>query len=282
MIRRKISRAALNSVAAAAAFLCCVRPVFAGPGEAAGADSLSGLKNAAEANSAEKIIESYTDDFREDPTAGEPALTFGVRVRGFGTWTISLDEDGAVGLEPGSPSDPTFLYTTDLGTLRAMNRGDLAVFTAMGKASSSDFAPMDFELMEGYQPPEDFMEVFVPFTFHFWTKGVPEMVRFGEEKYTRVVHGANVVALYYQKGLRSAWYQIEKGQHINEPVEDQTNPFPTLVIFTRGKADARIGGKKISIEEGRSVLIPAGVSHEFWNESDIPAEFIIIMFGEGA
>ncbi len=231
---------------------------------------------------AEDILESYVEDFRGDPALHNTVAVFGVKVRGEGAWTVRAEGDEGVTLEKGLPPEPTFIYVTDMETLQKMDRGELAVITAMGRARSSDPAPMDFELMEGFNPPAGFMDFFAPFTFHFWTRGFPETVRFGAREFTRVVHGANVTAFYYQKGFRSAWYQIEKGQHINKRKEDQVNPFPTLVIFTAGEAEAEIGGKYMKIEEGTSVLIPAGVSHQFWNRREEPAEFIILMFGEGA
>jgi len=236
----------------------------------------------AHASKPAQILESYVEDFRKDPAAGETEVTFGVKIEGSGAWHVDIDRAGGVNLRDGLPPEPTFLYVTDPATLRRMDRGELAVITAMGRARSSDPAPMDFELMEGYAPPEDFMAFFTPFTFHFWTRGFPETVRFGKEEFTRKVHGANVTAFYYQKGFRSAWYQIKKGQHINQRAEDQVNPFPTLAIFIAGEAEARIGGEQMKLEEGVSVLIPAGVTHEFWNDREQPAEFIIIMFGEGA
>jgi len=82
--------------------------------------------------------------------------------------------------------------------------------------------------------------------------------------------------------LDQAWYQIKEGQHINSSVEDQTNPFPTLVIFIKGEAEARIGGKYLKLKAGESALIPKDVTHEFWNNNEESAEFIIVMFGEGA
>lgn len=230
----------------------------------------------------EEILSGYVEDFRADPASQDAETVFGVRIRGEGVWTVRAEGAEGVTLEKGVPPKPSFLYVTDMETLRKMDRGELAVITAMGKARSSDPAPMDLELMEGFSPPEDFMHFFAPFTFHFWTRGFPETVRFGDEKYTRVVHGANVTGFYYQKGFRSAWYQIEKGQHINRKEEDRVNPFPTLAIFTAGEAEAEIGGKYMKLEKGTSVLIPAGVTHQFWNRREEPAEFIILMFGEGA
>jgi hypothetical protein len=38
---------------------------------------------------------------------------------------------------------------------------------------------------------------------------------------SRIVHGGHAIPLFYQKtdkmGVRSAWYQINKGQQVNEP-----------------------------------------------------------------
>ncbi|MDZ7860913.1 MAG: cupin domain-containing protein [Candidatus Krumholzibacteriota bacterium] len=228
------------------------------------------------------ILNRYVKDFRRDVASEGLELSFGVKIKGLGIWTVQLGGEGEAFLKKGEPPEPSFLYLTDMETLRKMDREELGVITAMGRASASDPAPMDFEMMPGYSPPGDFMDFFTPFTFHFWTRGFPEMIKFGDKKNTRVVHGANVTAFYYQKGFRSAWYQIEKGQHINQRPEDQTNPFPTLLVFTSGEAEARIGDRYMKIKEGTSVMIPAGVAHEFWNNRDEDAEFIILMFGEGA
>jgi mannose-6-phosphate isomerase-like protein (cupin superfamily) len=238
------------------------------------------MNASAETSGPGDILSRYVRDFRKDPASAGLELCFGVRVAGRGIWTVRVSGED-VTLREGSPSEPAFIYITDLETLRRIDSGELSVITAMGKASMSDPAPMDFKIMEGYRPPEDFMAFFAPFTFHFWTRGFPETVMFGKE-HTRMVHGANVTAFYYQEGFRSAWYRIEKGQHINERSDDQVNPFPTLAVFTSGEAEARIGGKYLKIGEGTSVFIPAGTAHEFWNESKEPAEFIILMFGEGA
>jgi uncharacterized RmlC-like cupin family protein len=122
----------------------------------------------------------------------------------------------------------------------------------------------------------------VKFTFHFWTRGLPEIVGFGPDTRSRLVHGAQAKVLYYEKGLRSGWYQIRKGQHVNADPGDQKNPFPTLVIMIKGTAKARIGGKPIELKPGTCLHIPRGVTHEFWNDRDEPAECIIVMFGIGA
>lgn len=238
--------------------------------------------------SAEEILRAYADDFRNDPAASEPII-FGIKIKGAedAAWHVIVDgkREGtgkyAVELRRGLPAVPSAVYTLDLDTLRRIDRGEINALTAMGRARAADPAPMDMEAMPGFQADAEFLARFIPFTFHFWTRGLPETASFGRQ-HSREVHGARMVVLYYQKGLRSAWAQIEKGRHVNKDPRDQTNPFPTMIIGIRGKAMARIGGKEIPLGAGRMVFVPAGVAHEAWNPYEEPAEIILLMFGEGA
>jgi mannose-6-phosphate isomerase-like protein (cupin superfamily) len=236
----------------------------------------------------EDILRSYVVDFRGDPAAAEP-LVFGIVVKDAGDpeWHVVVSgkkgPEGAFGvdLHKGLPATPSPYYTTDTATLRRIDAGQLNAMTALGRARMSDPAPMDVGFMPGFQPGDDFLARMLPFTFHFWTRGFPEVVGFGKEQ-SRVVHGANIVILYYQKGLRSGWARIDKGQHVNEDPAEQTNPFPTMFIGIRGRAVVRIGGVERLMEAGQMIFVPAGVTHEAWNPHDEPAEIILLMFGDGA
>jgi hypothetical protein len=238
--------------------------------------------------SPEEILLSFVEDFRSDPAAGEP-IVFGVAVKGpeGGNWHVVVSgrgengEAAEVDLRKGLSASPSVLYTLDLATLRKIDSGEMNALTAMGKARASDPAPMDIELMPGFKPDPAFFGRFIPFTFHFWTRGFPEVVSFGGP-HSREVHGANAVVFYYERGLRSAWAQIEKDQHVNSDPKDQINPFPTMIIGIRGRAVAKIGGVEKEFHAGQMVFIPAGVAHEAWNPYDEPAEIILLMFGEGA
>jgi len=151
----------------------------------------------------------------------------------------------------------------------------------MGRAHPNDVTPMDIKTTEGFKPDAKFFERIVPWSFHFWTRGWPERVPYGSGK-TRVVHGANACIFYYQKGLRSAWFQIAKGQHANQDPSAQVTPFPTMLIGLRGRCEATIGGKTVTLDKSEMLFVPAGVAHEFWNPYDEPAEAIMLMFGDGA
>lgn len=238
--------------------------------------------------SAEEILRSYVKDFQTDAAAAEP-IAFGIRIRdeNKAEWQVAVlgTKDSAgiyqVELRMGLPSNPSFIYTLDMTTLRKIDNGEINALTAMGRARKSDPTPMDVEFMAGFQPDASFLARFRPFTFHFWTRGFPETGAFGKQ-HSREVPGANMVIFYYQKDLRSAWCQTEKEQYVNRDPKDQTDPFPTMIIGIRGKAMAKIGGKEVILQAGQMAFIPAGVSHETRNPYDEPAEIILLIFGEGA
>lgn len=238
---------------------------------------------------AEAILEDYVADFRSDPAASEP-ITFGVTIsgEGGGEWHVVVGgrEEGAetakVELRPGAAPEPTFLYVGDLEILRRVHGGEVNVLTAMAKARSSDVTPMSIDATEGFVPDGTFVARVLPLTFHFWTRGLPEIVPFGSKSLTRAVHGASAAIFYYQPGFRSGWFQIENGQHVNADPADQVNPFPSMLIITNGRAVGKIGGREVTLQRNQTVFIPANTSHEFWNPWEEPAEGILLMFGEGA
>jgi hypothetical protein len=231
---------------------------------------------------AQTILLGLVEDFREDSFAAGLELTIGVQIKQVGEWHLEISGSKSITLKKGALTVPAPFYITDMKTLKRINQGELSIMTAMGRAKMSDPAPMDFGFAKGYQLTPDAMATLMPFTFHFWTKGQPEIVQFGELDQARVVHGAYATVFYYQAGLRTGYYRLEKDQHINADESDQVNPFLSLFIFIGGDLECRIDGKKISVKGKQTMLVPAGVSHEFWNPYEAPAEFIIIMFGEGA
>ncbi len=231
-----------------------------------------------------EILEVYAADFARDPTLTE-AVTFGVESGDdFYTVEASPAAEGVaarVTVKEGAPASPSFYYTLDEGWLGKLHRGEVNALTSMAKAFSTDVTPMDIGVMEGFQPEGDFGGWVIPFTFHFWTKGQPEIVPISPDK-TRFTHGANAGILYYQPGLRSGWFDIRPGQHVNADERSRENPFPSMFIMTKGEVTAIIGGERLTFREGTMMLVPASVSHEFINEGTEPAFGFLFMFGEGA
>jgi len=236
--------------------------------------------------SIEKMLAEFVNDYeKNDELPGSP-ITFGIQitVEQGGKWAVSIDatKQDKVTLTEGFPSQPTFYVVTDAVTLRKIFNGEINALTAAGRARMSDKAPLDIEFMEGFQPSMDFIsDVMLSLVFHFFNRGKPEIIPFGEE-YSRIVHGGHAVVFYYQTGLRTAWYKIKPGMFINKDLKDAVNPFPTLFIVTKGKGQGRLGDKTMSLHEGMTVFVPAGMVHQVWAESGEGFEAIIIMFGKGA
>ncbi|MAC88623.1 cupin domain-containing protein [Maricaulis sp.] len=224
----------------------------------------------------EAILTRFAADYLADPTF-QVSTEFGVVVDG-DWWTVSFNHDAtSFSVSHGEPTTPTFYYTAEADTLAQVDRGEIAALTAMGKAFSSDYAPMDIELMDG----AGFDPAILALTFHFWTRGTPEIINWRDQA-TREVHGGNVGIIYYQPGFRSGFGQVMPGQHVNEDPRSRTNGFPTLLVFTGNRAIARIDGVDQEVGNGQMILIPAGVSHEILNPFEEPAEFLLFMFGDGA
>ena len=231
------------------------------------------------------ILNRYATDYETDVTFTNDVL-FGVKVDDQ-FWHIDAqaqtDSTSAiVQVLEGKPQIPTFYFYTDIKTLNKIDQGKLNALTGAAKAFSNEFAPFDADVMEGYVPDDAFMPTLFSVFFHFWTRGMPEVIPYGIDL-TRFTHGAQASIFYYQEGFRSGYVAIKKGQHANANEDSKTNPFPTLLIAINGEGVAIINGVKSKFEKGQALLIPPHVSHEFLNpDHDEPLECILLMFGKGA
>lgn len=233
----------------------------------------------------EQIIKSYVEDFRSDRFAAEPML-FGITVPDEGEWHVDVKGEKAgekwvVELLEGPPPTPTFVYRVEGKTLRATDQGRLNPITAQGKAFSDDYAPMEVVQMEGYAPSFEQYAAVNPFSFHFWTRGFPEVIPFGEGM-TRKLHGSNIVGFYYEPGLRTVYSRIEPGTTIRDDPREQAMPFPILIVVIGGTAEGNVDGQPVSLSAGNAVFVPPFAPHRWWNDSEEAAEAILIMFGDGA
>ncbi len=234
---------------------------------------------------AAEIIKTYVEDFRQDRFAAEPVL-FGIEVPGQGEWSVEVTGQQTMSqweviLNDGLPSTPTFVYSIEYETLKAIHEGKINALTAQGKAFSGDYTPMEIRMMEGFSPSMEAYGKINPFSFHFWTRGYPEIIPFGEGM-TRRAHGSNFTVFYYEPGIRTAWYRVLPEERVRDDAREQAAPFPMLIVAIKGTTEGEVDGQRVSLTEGNTVFIPANVMHKWWNETDEATEAILIMFGEGA
>jgi mannose-6-phosphate isomerase-like protein (cupin superfamily) len=217
------------------------------------------------------------------PGATAPiAIGFEITGAGGGSYHLQLPPEGPGTLHDGLPvTDWEVIFQTDMEFLRRLDRGEISALTALGQAQGNDPTPLVPRFPPGFRWTVENRARMLPLVFHFWNRESPPILRFGEGS-SRRIHGGDMAVFYYDVGLRTAWARIQPGVHVNEDPKDQANPFPSLVIVTRGIATARIGGREMILQEGQAVLVPAGVTHEFWATEDQYGECVIIMFGPGA
>ncbi|MDT0606332.1 cupin domain-containing protein [Croceitalea rosinachiae] len=234
-----------------------------------------------------EIIISFVEDYKTDRHAREQRVV-GIRVPEVnGKWTITVtgkeigNKKWEVLLNEGLPTIPTAVYRAEVSALKAIYNGEMNAMTAQMKAFSSDYAPLDDEEINGYQPTEEENGEWNAFSFHFWTKGFPEVIPFRPSA-TRKAHGAGGTIFYYEKGLRTGWLNMLPGDRVREDAREQAMPFPMMGVIIKGTAKGIVDGEPVTVSEGNTVFIPANVHHKWWNESDKSVELILIMFGKGA
>ncbi len=233
----------------------------------------------------QQIVSSYVNDFKKDRYASQP-MTFGITVPDHGNWTIEVtgkhsNQGWEINLTTGKPQLPTFIYNIEFETLRAIDEGNINALTAQGKAFAGDYTPMSIIMMEGFQPNMEEYGKINPFSFHFWTRGFPEIIPFGEGM-TRRAHGSNFTIFYYQPGIRTAWYRVLPEERVRDDAREQVMPFPMLIVAIKGTTEGIVDGERVSLTAGNTIFIPKNVNHKWWNETNEATEAILIMFGEGA
>jgi mannose-6-phosphate isomerase-like protein (cupin superfamily) len=207
-------------------------------------------------------------------------LKFWIRADEVQQFVITLTNEPAAKLETRETEKFDLGFELDPETLERLHGGELNALTAMAQARGDDHIPLVPKFPPDFEWSTDARGYIIPLMFHFWNRQWPEVVAFGKEQ-AREVHGALSTVFFYDSGLRSAWYRVEPGMHVNKEVEEQVNDFHTFLIVTKGSLLSKLGGIELELKEGQSVFIPAGMSHELWSDGEA-GEFIILMFGEGA
>lgn len=233
------------------------------------------------ADSARQIIERYVAAWRgpaEMELDKKVILALWIKGKKGGEYHVVIDPDGGATLYKGVPERFTLGYETTIDTLRQLDRREINSHTAMGAEKAGDPVPLKPKFPEDLEWTREFERFYRRLHFHFWNRDYPEVIRFGKGT-TRKLHGADTTLFYYEPGLRSGWFKLEPGSHVNRDPEDQTNPFSSLFIITRGAVNAQLGGVKLILREGEAVFVPAGMTHEFWTGPDQYAEGILLMFG---
>lgn len=181
----------------------------------------------------------------------------------------------------GISEDAHFSFRSTLEHYNRIYRGEITGFTSIGRENISDSTPLDADFHKAVSG--NMMNDIFFFVQRFFNASPYDKVVLTREN-SRIVHGGHAIPIFYSTsneiGVRSAWYQVNRGQQVNEPGD--TNPFPQYFIITRGRGFARIGSDTLLIRENEAYYIAPGSDHVFWTEADEPMEMIFLAWGEGA
>lgn len=198
-------------------------------------------------------------------------------------YTLTIGPNKKVIISNGSDSMASIFYKADAITYNRFYYGEMAPGTAVAQASSSDPIPLNYSFGKHVTFDSNFLNRFLFFTQRFFNRDIHDKLILNQER-SRIVHGAYAIPIFYQRqndiGVRSAWYQLNKGQRANE--EGDPNPFPQYVIVITGSLNAVLANDTLVMHKGEAYLIAPNTKHSFWNNNNEPCELIWIAWGKGA
>lgn len=212
------------------------------------------------------------------PSEGEIVVQFDVSPPGE-HWYVSVDTSGTAVIHRGIHETPLMTLAMSSETMARIHGGGMTAFTAAGKGSGADVAPLEIEFGPAAERIERPKSAMLGFLQHFFARERPERIMLGEE-HARVVHGAHGIPLYYAEGFRSAWYLVKAGEQLNEPGD--TNPYPQAFVILSGRGSARIGDVELEVAAGESYYIPPDSDHVLRAAPGDTLEVIWMAWGEGA
>jgi mannose-6-phosphate isomerase-like protein (cupin superfamily) len=204
-----------------------------------------------------------------------------VEGKGGGNYHLTLSQAASPRLEDGEGAGYDIGYRLGADLLRRIDRGEVSAMTAIAQEHVGAAAPLQAVVAPAFESRPRARSTFLQIGFHFWNREWPEVTSFGAGL-TRQLHGANGLPLFYDEGFRSAWLQLNPSMHINEDPHTQRDPWQSLFIVTRGRVHARLDGQDRLLQEGQAVIVPPGMSHEFWTDREQYAEMVLLMFGTDA
>ena len=228
----------------------------------------------------QKMLAHMTDVYNQKTTPEVPLNIEFQITPGNETWFLNIQTAEHGILEKFCLSgQPHIIFKFSEETLTQIYSGEMTGLTAIGRENMSDKTPLDFELGPNTQMTPERLNQFYKFIQHFFNPTNPEKIIM-DKSHSRIVHGAWALPLFYHTGFRSAWYQVEKGQKLNEPGD--TNPFPQAFIILNGIGYAKIGENSVDVHAGEAYFIPPGSDHVLWTEEDTPLSLIYLAWGDKA
>jgi mannose-6-phosphate isomerase-like protein (cupin superfamily) len=251
--------------------------------------------NKTEYREAQTILAEFAADYAHDHMATD--AHFGIKLADR-FWTVSvrrkevatprgrLTDHGFgphdVKLSDGVPATPTWYFEfADLNVLRLVALGKVNAGTAAMQNFDSDKVGVEIRDLDGFRSNSgDEADQYLALS-HFFTKGKPEVTRFGRES-SLETHGALATSLHTMKGFRVAFFSIGPQDRANGDPDLSSGQMPNQFIITSGKGTLLTDDGPMTLEKGMSVFVPQFVKHEMVNDGKEPLEGILVLYGDNS
>lgn len=244
---------------------------------------------------AETLLSELASEHVSDPMAID--ATFGVKL-GQHWWTVTVERKETpsargrltdhsfgpheVALSAGKPVTPTWYFEiASLAVLEKIASGEVNAGTAAMQSFGSDRVGVETRDMDGFTSTSgDEADMYLVLS-HFFTKGVPEVTRFGSDTSLKT-HGAKATALHMMKGFRVLHFSIGAQEEVNADERLEFGQVPNLFVVTAGKGTLHSNDGPMVLEKGMSVFIAPFVKHKIVNDGDEPLEGVLVLYGDNS
>lgn len=176
---------------------------------------------------------------------------------------IAEEELGVVG----GSEDSDLCINMESQTLEGILESRADFGALIGRSRYTDVRPINFQLLnpERAATANEALKALAAFLFTPGRVKVRRLTRglAGE------AHGAHPIPLVYQDGIRFAWYTVDEGETLND--EGERDPYPQVVVITRGRGALTLEDEEIMLEPGMAVYIPTSSLHMIQAEEGIEA-----------
>ena len=177
--------------------------------------------------------------------------------------TLTLSDKIEVG---GGSDEADLRMTMERRVFDEVLRGEADFGALIGRSRMSDVRPINFQFLKPERASviTDALKAMITFF-------IPGRVKVKElsGRLAGLAHGAHPIPLVYWDGIRLAWYQVRKGEVVNE--EGERDPYPQVFIVLKGKGTIFIDETELELRPNTAVYVPINSIHKVKADEDVEA-----------
>lgn len=162
--------------------------------------------------------------------------------------------------------DADLRLTMESGVFDDVLRGKADFGALIGRSRMTDVRPINFQFLNPGRLSvlTDSLKAMIT----FFTPGRVKVKELGGEL-AGDAHGAHPIPLVYWDGVRLAWYQVRKGEIVNE--EGDRDPYPQVFVILRGRGKIVVDDAELGLRPNTAVYVPINSVHMIKADEEVEA-----------